>query len=196
MEASQPSDRGGTPIGDDEQAPPPLKLPPIDEPEKIPLDASLAAEAPAQISQGSRMEYASKPVEAGIPPANHIASQDVPEIPEPADQYQIAPMMSQSRDAAQSSPVSTLDISAENLAVGPQGGIVKGSAERIELAPKPPSREETSQTPPAQQMPAQVSPPKPAASVNAPKPEPVAKRAEIRLPEGEFLKMFPDARPD
>ena len=144
--------------------------------------------------------YYTKPEEAENSPAGHTVSQVLPEIPEPAEPHQVV-LMSQSREAAPSSLVSTLNISAENLAINPHdGGIIKGSDERIELAPKPPSRESDSQAPFEQQMPASDnSPSQPDAEtvkVNSPKPGKSSKRADVFLPEGEFLKMFPDARPD
>jgi hypothetical protein len=192
MEDQQLAGHGGVPLGDGGQAPALRRFQPIDEPEPISLETLLAVGAPPQPSEG-----------IGNSSADHHVSQALPEIREPAESHQAA-LMSLSRETTPSSLMSTLNISAENLAVDPhEGGIVKGSGERIELAPKPPSRESGTQTPfaqPVQQMPANdnlpAQPSTEPAKVNAPKFGKGSRKADIFLPEGEFLKMFPDARPD
>jgi hypothetical protein len=176
------------PVGADAQEPVVRPFSPIDEPEPIPIETLLAAGAPPENREA---EYAPKHGGAGVPPSNSYVAQSPPAVPAPAGEDQAA-AISQARAAGPSKLISTLDVSAGDVAADREGSIAKGSGERIELAPQPPLRGGVHQAP----MPSQDIPPAQPNVDDAPKPEKKAKKLEVSLPEGEFLKMFPDARPD
>jgi hypothetical protein len=165
---------------------------PIDEPEPIPIEMLLGAGALLQPPGNRDAGYV--PERGGIP----VPPADDPVDQSPPTETDRATAISQARDAGPSRLISTLDVSAGDMAADRENGsIAKGSGERIELAPQPPSRGGIHQMPmpPRDAPPAQEKQPAPA-NVDVPKPEKKARKFEVSLPEGEFLKMFPDARPD
>jgi hypothetical protein len=174
------------PVGAEAHEPVVRPFSPVGEPEPIPIETLLTAGAP---SENREAEYAPKHGGAGVPPSNSYVAQSPLAVSAPAGEDQ-AVAISQARDAGPSKLVSTLDVSAGDVAA--EGSIAKGSGERIELAPQPPLRGGVHQAP----MPPQDIPPAQPNVDDAPKPEKKTKKFEVNLPEGEFLKMFPDARPD